>query len=117
MSKIRVYEYAKKQQVSSKDVIEKLHGLGVEVSNHMSTINDNALRQLDQAFSNKPEKPAVQKSEKVQNKPNSKEPNKLNSNNNQKPKENKPQRPATQNNAKPRQNAQKAGQKWANKTN
>lgn len=110
MSKIRVYEYAKKQQVSSKDVIEKLHGLGVEVSNHMSTINDNALRQLDQAFSNKPEKPAVQKSEKVQNKPNSKEPNKLNSNNNQKPKENKPQRPATQNNAKPRQNAQKAGQ-------
>ncbi|MGJ8729218.1 translation initiation factor IF-2 [Listeria aquatica] len=110
MSKIRVYEYAKKQQVSSKDVIEKLHGLGVEVSNHMSTINDNALRQLDQAFSNKPEKPAVQKSEKVQNKPNSKEPNKLNSNNNQKPKENKPQRPATQNTAKPRQNAQKAGQ-------
>ncbi|MBC1521123.1 translation initiation factor IF-2 [Listeria aquatica] len=110
MSKIRVYEYAKKQQVSSKDVIEKLHGLGVEVSNHMSTINDNALRQLDQAFSNKPEKPAVQKNEKVQNKPNSKEPNKLNSNNNQKPKENKPQRPATQNNAKPRQNAQKAGQ-------
>ncbi|WP_439444221.1 translation initiation factor IF-2 [Listeria aquatica] len=110
MSKIRVYEYAKKQQVSSKDIIEKLHGLGVEVSNHMSTINDNALRQLDQAFSNKPEKPAVEKNEKVQNKPNNKEPNKLNSNNNQKPKENKPQRPATQNNAKPRQNAQKAGQ-------
>ncbi len=110
MSKIRVYEYAKKQQVSSKEVIEKLHSLGVEVSNHMSTINDNALRQLDQAFSSKQEKPAVQKNEKVQNKPNSKESNKLNSNNNQKPKENKPQRPAAQNNNKPRQNEQKTSQ-------
>ncbi|WP_167629843.1 translation initiation factor IF-2 [Listeria valentina] len=110
MSKIRVYEYAKKQQVSSKEVIEKLHSLGVEVSNHMSTINDNALRQLDQAFSSEQEKPAVQKNEKVQNKPNSKESNKLNSNNNQKPKENKPQRPAAQNNNKPRQNEQKTSQ-------
>ncbi|EUJ60931.1 translation initiation factor IF-2 [Listeria fleischmannii FSL S10-1203] len=53
MSKIRVYEYAKKQQISSKEVIEKLRVLGVEVANHMSTINENALRQLDESFSKK----------------------------------------------------------------
>ncbi|EUJ31751.1 translation initiation factor IF-2 [Listeria floridensis FSL S10-1187] len=91
MSKIRVYEYAKKQQVSSKEIIEKLRGLGIEVSNHMSTINDNALRQLDQSFSNKENKnPAPVKSVKPQGAGNSKEPNKLNKNENQKPKDNKP---------------------------
>lgn len=56
MSKVRVYEYAKNNQVSSKKVIETLKGLGIEVANHMSMINENALRQLDNTFkqSNKP---------------------------------------------------------------
>lgn len=56
MSKVRVYEYAKKNQVSSKQVIEQLKGLGVEVANHMSMINENALRQLDNVMkqSNQP---------------------------------------------------------------
>lgn len=50
MSKVRVYEYAKEHQVSSKKVIEALKDLGIEVANHMSTINENALRQLDNAI-------------------------------------------------------------------
>ncbi|PWS22406.1 hypothetical protein DKP78_18560, partial [Enterococcus faecium] len=49
MSKVRVYEYAKEHQVSSKKVIEALKDLGIEVANLMSTINENALRQLDNA--------------------------------------------------------------------
>ena len=47
MSKMRVYEYAKKQNVSSKDVIEKLKKLNIEVSNHMATIEDDAVKKLD----------------------------------------------------------------------
>lgn len=47
MSKIRVYEYAKKQNISSKEVIEKLKQLNVEVSNHMSTIDQNIIGKLD----------------------------------------------------------------------
>ncbi|MBC1245379.1 translation initiation factor IF-2 [Listeria booriae] len=50
MSKVRVYEYAKEHQLPSKKVIETLQGLGVEVANHMSTINENALRQLDKTL-------------------------------------------------------------------
>ncbi|WP_430534701.1 translation initiation factor IF-2 [Listeria rocourtiae] len=50
MSKVRVYEYAKEHQIPSKKVIETLQGLGVEVANHMSTINENALRQLDKTL-------------------------------------------------------------------
>ena len=38
---MRVYEYAKKNNITSKDVIEKLKELKMEVSNHMSTIEEN----------------------------------------------------------------------------
>ncbi|WP_167260131.1 translation initiation factor IF-2 [Alkalibacillus almallahensis] len=50
MKKMRVYEYAKQQNVSSKEVINKLKELDVEISNHMSTITDNTIRQLDEIY-------------------------------------------------------------------
>jgi translation initiation factor IF-2 len=50
MSKIRVYEYAKKHNVSSKDVIDKLKGMNIEVSNHMATIEDDTLIKLDNLY-------------------------------------------------------------------
>jgi translation initiation factor IF-2 len=53
MSKIRVYEYAKKHNVSSKDVIHKLKGMDIEVSNHMATIEDDTLKKLDSLFEKK----------------------------------------------------------------
>ncbi|MBM7572065.1 translation initiation factor IF-2 [Aquibacillus albus] len=53
MSKMRVYEYAKEMNVSSKEVIDKLIQLNVDVSNHMSTISDATRSKLNQAFSNK----------------------------------------------------------------
>lgn len=61
MSKVRVYEYAKEHQVSSKKVIEALKDLGIEVANHMSTINENALRQLDNAVDGTNKKPKHQR--------------------------------------------------------
>lgn len=53
MSKIRVYEYAKKQNTSSKDIIEKLKGLNVTVSNHMSMIDRDTANKLDNIFNGK----------------------------------------------------------------
>ncbi|WP_064093672.1 translation initiation factor IF-2 [Rossellomorea aquimaris] len=50
MSKMRVYEYAKKYNVSSKDVIAKLKQLNIEVSNHMATIEDETVTKLDSMF-------------------------------------------------------------------
>ena len=50
MSKMRVYEYAKKHNISSKDVITKLKEMNIEVSNHMATIEDAALVKLDAAY-------------------------------------------------------------------
>ncbi len=59
MSKMRVYEYAKKHNVSSKQVINKLKDMNVEVSNHMSTIEDSVVGKLDAIFNppKKEEKP------------------------------------------------------------
>jgi translation initiation factor IF-2 len=47
---MRVYEYAKQTNVSSKDIISTLQEMDVEVSNHMSTIEDNVIVKLDQKF-------------------------------------------------------------------
>ncbi|MFS0561168.1 translation initiation factor IF-2 [Terribacillus sp. 179-K 1B1 HS] len=53
MSKIRVYEYAKEKNVSSKEIINKLKSMNIEVSNHMSMINESAKDRLDKSFTGK----------------------------------------------------------------
>ncbi|MBF2340216.1 translation initiation factor IF-2 [Listeria welshimeri] len=96
MSKVRVYEYAKEHQVSSKKVIEALKDLGIEVANHMSTINENALRQLDNAVDGTNKKAEAPKKETTSNENgNSKGPNKPNMTNSNE-KTNKPNKPAGQ---------------------
>ncbi|ELC6258901.1 translation initiation factor IF-2 [Listeria monocytogenes] len=96
MSKVRVYEYAKEHQVSSKKVIEALKDLGIEVANHMSMINENALRQLDNAIDGTNKKAEAPKKETTSNENgNSKGPNKPNMTNSNE-KSNKPNNPAGQ---------------------
>ncbi|WP_042223735.1 translation initiation factor IF-2 [Oceanobacillus manasiensis] len=54
MSKMRVYEYAKKINKPSKDVINYLEEINVEVSNHMSTISADTVSKLDEKFNSTP---------------------------------------------------------------
>ncbi|UAC49416.1 translation initiation factor IF-2 [Bacillus aquiflavi] len=58
MSKMRVYEYAKKQNISSKDVIAKLKEMNIEVSNHMTTIDNETIQKLDGFYHKKNENEA-----------------------------------------------------------
>ncbi|EQC0753468.1 translation initiation factor IF-2 [Listeria innocua] len=121
MSKVRVYEYAKEHQVSSKKVIEALKDLGIEVANHMSTINENALRQLDNAIDGTNKKAEAPKKETTSNENgNSKGPNKPNMTNSNE-KSNKPNKPAGQANkpatANKGQGAKPATNKPANTSN
>ncbi|MGG3738293.1 translation initiation factor IF-2 [Aeribacillus pallidus] len=58
MSKIRVYEYAKQNKISSKDVISKLKEMNIDVSNHMATIDEETVQKLNASFQPKKEKPA-----------------------------------------------------------
>ncbi|CQR47656.1 Translation initiation factor IF-2 [Paraliobacillus sp. PM-2] len=60
MSKIRIYEYAKEMKVASKEVINKLKDLNIEVSNHMSTITMETKEKLDGFFNNNNKETAPQ---------------------------------------------------------
>ncbi|GAM15563.1 translation initiation factor IF-2 [Mesobacillus selenatarsenatis] len=60
MSKTRVYEYAKKHNLSSKDVIIKLKEMNIEVSNHMTTMEDETIKKLDAVYNKKEDKPQAQ---------------------------------------------------------
>ena len=41
MSKIRVYKLAKELGISNKELIEELNGLGIDATNHMSSLSDD----------------------------------------------------------------------------
>ncbi|GAC91720.1 translation initiation factor IF-2 [Anoxybacillus flavithermus NBRC 109594] len=60
---MRVYEYAKKHNVSSKDVIHKLKEMNIDVSNHMTMIEADVVEKLDRSF-NKEQKQETKKEEK-----------------------------------------------------
>ncbi|EZH67285.1 translation initiation factor IF-2 [Bacillaceae bacterium JMAK1] len=47
MPKMRVYEYAKTVNKSSKDIVNALKAKNIEVNNHMSVIDDHAIKQLE----------------------------------------------------------------------
>ncbi len=70
MSKIRIYELSKKININSKDIIEKLHEMGVEVSSHMSAISEKEAADIENFFikSKKEEKPAPKKEAKPESK-------------------------------------------------
>ncbi|BAC13554.1 translation initiation factor IF-2 [Oceanobacillus iheyensis HTE831] len=103
MSKIRIYEYAKQNNLASKDVINFLKTENVEVSNHMSAISDEVVKKLDNKFKAKPENAKKGQNQKQSNnqqqnrqKQNQKNQSKPNKNKKQKgPKKNQQQeRPA-----------------------
>jgi translation initiation factor IF-2 len=52
MTKIRVHEYAKKVDKPSKEIINQLSKLNIEVANHMATLEDNAVSKLDGIYKN-----------------------------------------------------------------
>ncbi|MFD1928661.1 translation initiation factor IF-2 [Sporosarcina siberiensis] len=62
MTKIRVHEYAKKVNRSSKEVIDELTKINVSVTNHMSTIDTEAISKLDQSFGSKSKTTPIVKS-------------------------------------------------------
>lgn len=61
MRKMRVYEYAKEKNISSKEIIEKLKSLNIEVTNHMSVITEDAMKQLEGPKKEAPQKEVPKK--------------------------------------------------------
>lgn len=53
MSKTRIHELAKEMNVSTKELIDSAHKLGYDVKNHMSTLEDQEIKQLKGRYMNK----------------------------------------------------------------
>jgi len=68
MTKLRVHEYAKQINKTSKEVIEQLSKLNVQVTNHMSTLEGDAVTKLDSVYK-KPSAPSQKPASQSSNRP------------------------------------------------
>ncbi|MEA4973366.1 MAG: translation initiation factor IF-2 [Candidatus Metalachnospira sp.] len=100
MAKKRVYEVAKQLNISNKELIDKLKELGIEVNNHMSSIDDENVDTVTGLY-NKPKNEEVKVQE---NKPRSDAP-KANQNAEQ-PKKDQIQRDQSQQQNRPQSSSQ-----------
>jgi translation initiation factor IF-2 len=94
MSKMRIYEYAKQHNVTSKEIIEKLAEMDVQVTNHMSVIDDGMVSKLDSAF-------GVSNNDEKGNKKNTSKNTKNKANKNQRSQHNQNQQKTNQNISNP----------------
>ncbi|WP_144509218.1 translation initiation factor IF-2 [Bacillus sp. FJAT-22090] len=67
MTKIRVHEYAKQIDKSSKEVIEQLGKLNIQVTNHMSMLEGDAVNKLDGIYKKNTAKPSKPVQAQTQN--------------------------------------------------
>ena len=89
MSKQRIYEYAKELNLKSKDIIDELKKMNVEVSNHMQALEDDQITQLNKRF--KPSTPANNNASAPKADKPAQNNHKQNQKTNQKPNKNKKQ--------------------------
>lgn len=66
MTKLRVHEYAKQKNVSSKDIIEKLKEMNIEVTNHMTALDDSTVNKLNESLQPKQEQEVPKTSSTVE---------------------------------------------------
>src|SRR5699024_8269746 len=100
---MRVYEYEKQKNMSSKEVINLLQQIDVDVSNHMATITSNVIKQLDEKIDGGKKKETSSK------------PNQTNKNHKTKESSKERYRPSKQNvNNKKNKNQNKSQQKTRN---
>ncbi|MDO4912316.1 MAG: translation initiation factor IF-2 [Lactobacillus sp.] len=108
MTKVRIYEIAKKLNIDNKVVVQKAKDLGMDIKNHMSSVAEESAKQIEQALS--PKKKAAPKikiyASSLRKKHKSEQPE-----NNKK--DNRGNRNRNNNRQKPQQNSEKS--KPANK--
>lgn len=116
MSKQRIYEYAKELNLKSKEIIDELKSMNVEVSNHMQALEDDQIKALDKKFkpgqSNETQKNTQNNHNKSENKQqnNQKQNNNKSNNQNKQNNNNKGKQQNNQNN-KNNKNNKKNNQK------
>ena len=51
-NKIKIHEIAKKLGITSKEVLEKAKSLGISASSHLSGVEDNEAKSIEESFGN-----------------------------------------------------------------
>ena len=64
--KLRVYEYAKSQNMSSKEILTILKRLGLQVNNHMSVMEDHMVEKVEGFFRSIKENAAAKRQQELQ---------------------------------------------------
>ncbi|OUM96938.1 MAG: translation initiation factor IF-2 [Thermobacillus sp. ZCTH02-B1] len=64
--KLRIYEYAKQQNMSSKEILTILRRLGVQVNNHMSVMEDHMVEMVEGFFRSIKENAAAKRAQELQ---------------------------------------------------
>lgn len=101
MIKKRIYEYAKEVKLKSKDIIDELKKMNIEVTSHMQVIEDKEISALDKIF----KKDQVKSEQKAESKPAEKvEPKKEQPKQETKPAAKPADKPANKPAQKPRHN-------------
>ncbi|MCG7419910.1 translation initiation factor IF-2 [Macrococcus epidermidis] len=101
MIKKRIYEYAKEVKLKSKDIIDELKKMNIEVTSHMQVIEDKEITALDKIF----KKDQVKSEQKSESKPAEKvEPKKEQPKQEKKPAAKPADKPANKLAQKPRHN-------------
>lgn len=85
MAKMRVYEYAKAINVSSKEILTALKNMDIVVNNHMAMLEEKTIKQLDAKFkkggagvtSQKPAETNKNKPQGINQQPAGNQPNKI----------------------------------------
>lgn len=103
MSKKRIYEYAKDLKLKSKDIIDELAKMDVEVTSHMQTLEDDQIKALDKIY--KPEQ--AQQAAKSEQKSAKNKQSTTNHKNNQANKGNQNNKPNNKKNNKNNKNTNK----------
>ncbi|MFC1254632.1 translation initiation factor IF-2 [Staphylococcus xylosus] len=103
MSKKRIYEYAKDLKLKSKDIIDELAKMNVEVTSHMQTLEDDQIKALDKIY--KPEQ--AQQAAKSEQKSAQNKQSMTNNKNNQGNKGNQNNKPNNKKNNKNNKNTNK----------
>ena len=63
-NKIKIHEIAKKIGVSSKEALERARSLGIDVSSHLSGVEENEAKKIEESFKNNKMKKETEKTKK-----------------------------------------------------
>ena len=116
MSKMRIYELAKQIEKDNAEIVALLKEKGVDVKNHMSSIDDAAIEMVKAAFSGKTEAPKAEAKPKKEEPKKEAAPKAENKSNEKKASDNKQNEHKSHDN-KPNNNNNKNNNKNGNKPN